>query len=85
MARVQVYLNPPDVAHMDELAETIRIKRSQIIRDAVLGVNLRYHQLVAYLNPKLKSKKSPLLDLCGIEKSKTGHVSENVDEIYNQV
>lgn len=30
------------------------------------------------------TKRNPLLDLVGIEKSKTGHISENIDEIYNQ-
>lgn len=85
MARVQVYLNPPDVAHMDELADTIRIKRSQIIRDAVLGVNLQYHQLVGYLKAKNKPRVNPLLSLSGIGTYKSKKFNVQVDEIYNQI
>ena len=81
MTRVQAYLNPPDIAHLDGLAKTIRTKRSQIIRDAVLAVNLRYHQLVGYLKSNNTSKTNPLLSLSGIGKSKTGRFSVNLDTI----
>ena len=80
MTRVQVYLEPQSVTQLDVLAKTIRVKRSQIIREAVLAVNLRFNELFTLL--RLKPIKNPLMEYCGIEDSKTGHVSENVDEIY---
>lgn len=83
MTRVQVYLHPSDVAYMDDLATTIRIKRSQIIRDAVSAVNLRFQDILILL--KHKPEKNPMMKYCGIIKSKTGVVGLNVDEIYDHV
>ncbi|OIN89037.1 hypothetical protein COW80_03905 [Candidatus Beckwithbacteria bacterium CG22_combo_CG10-13_8_21_14_all_01_47_9] len=83
MARVQVYLDPQDVDILDTIAEKVRIKRSQIIRDLTKTVALRYSQVAQLLTAK-KSLKNPLLELGGIEVSKTGRASINVDEIYSQ-
>lgn len=83
MARVQVYLNPQDVGVLDVLAKHINIKRSQILRDITNTVSTRYEQ-VAQLLAARKPKTNPLMELAGIEKSKTGTVSLNVDEIYNE-
>lgn len=82
MARVQVYLNPQDVGVLDVLAEQINIKRSQILRDVTNAVATRYEQVALFLAAK-KPAKNPLLELIGMEKSKTGKVGLNVDEVYN--
>lgn len=82
MARVQVYLNPQDVGILDVLAQHINIKRSQILRDITNSVATRYEQVAQMLVAK-KTKTNPLMELAGIEKSKTGKVGINVDEIYN--
>lgn len=84
LTRVQVYLNPQDVGLLDELARLINIKRSQIIRDVTGAVAARYEQTAAFLLAK-KPKTNPLLELIGIEKSKTGRASLNVDDIYNEI
>ncbi|MBU1323408.1 ribbon-helix-helix domain-containing protein [Patescibacteria group bacterium] len=83
MARVQVYLNPQDVSLVDTIAEKINIKRSQVIRDAINAIALRYVQVAQFLTVK-KPLKNPLLELGGMEVSKTGRASINVDEIYSQ-
>lgn len=82
MARVQVYLNPQDVNLVDVIAEKINIKRSQVIRDAISAIALRYAEVAQFLTVK-KPLRNPLLELVGMEKSKTGKVGLNVDEIYN--
>lgn len=81
LTRVQVYLNPRDVSLLDELARLINVKRSQIIRDVTGAVAARYEQVAAFLLAK-KPKSNPLMELAGIEKSKTGRVGLNVDDIY---
>lgn len=81
MARVQVYLNPQDVDILDIVAEKINIKRSQVIRDAIKSIALRYSQVAAIL-AGTTVKKNPLLDLVGAFTSKNGKIGLNVDEIY---
>lgn len=78
--RVQVYLNANDVKLADELAQTINVGRSQVIRDAVSAVVERYVQVAALLLRK-KPKKHPLLELGGAVTSKTGTVSQNIDDV----
>jgi hypothetical protein len=82
LKRVQVYLDKDDVRRVSEMADLLRIKRSQIIRDATKAVAERYSLVIQVLGKK-KTKRNPLLDLVGIEKSKTGTVGLNVDEIYD--
>lgn len=84
LSRVQVYLNPKDVSAIDEIAKGLRIKRSQIIRDATKAVALRYLRAwkAVMAGKKGLKKRNPLLDLIGIERSKTGTAGLNVDEIY---
>lgn len=81
LTRVQVYLNPEDVSLLDELAKQIRVTRSQIIRDATNAVAMRYAQIADFLAKKI-SKKNPLCELAGFEKSKTGRVGLDIDQIY---
>lgn len=81
LVRVQVYLDPKDVSLLDQLAKSINVTRSQIIRDVTKAVAKRYER-TAYLLESKKTKKDPLLELVGIEESKTGTVGLNVDEIY---
>ena len=81
LSRVQVYLNPADVSLLDELAEQIQITRSQIIRDATHAVATRYLDIARLLTAP-SARQNPLIELVGFEKSKTGRVGLNVDEIY---
>jgi len=81
LSRVQVYLNPDNLSVVDEIAEEIRIKRSQIIRDAVQAVAIRYAKITHLIKP-IKHKKNALLAMHGIGVSKTGKVGLNIDEIY---
>ena len=81
LSRVQIYLKPDDVVSLDDIATRLKITRSQIIRDAVSAVAKKYLGLVGLLDTN-SSKRNPLLDLVGIEKSKTGTIGLNVDEIY---
>ena len=81
LTRVQVYLDPDDVGLLDRMARRIRIKRSQIIRDATKAVAVKYAETASMLEAK-PSRKSPLADLVGIEKSRTGRIGLNIDEIY---
>lgn len=81
LARVQVYLDPTDVSLVDELSATVRVKRSQVIRDAVKAVAKRYVDTAVLVEAK-KPKRNPLLDLVGIGTSKTGTVGLNIDEMY---
>ena len=81
LIRVQLYLDPDNLSLVDELAKEIRVSRSQIIRDALDAVATRYVQTKELIKPK-KSQKNALLAMIGIDKSKTGTVGLNVDEIY---
>lgn len=82
LTRVQVYLDPHDVTLIDRVAKRLKIKRSQIIRDATKAVALRYGRTYELLESKPLKIKNPLFDLIGFEKSKTGTVGLNVDDIY---
>lgn len=79
--RVQVYLDSTDVLLLDEMAGRIKIKRSQIIRDATHAVAVRYARMTRVLSTAPASP-NPLSELVGVEQSKTGRVGLNVDEIY---
>lgn len=83
LTRVQVYLDPNDVAQVDRLAKKLKIKRSQIIRDATKAVALRYARSYEMLESK-QPKKNPLLSLIGFANSKTGTVGLDIDEIYEK-
>lgn len=81
--RVQVYLDPYHVSQLDQIAKTIRVKRSQIIRDAVSAIAQRYTDVTTFLTPLRHPKsKNAFLTFAGIGISKTGKLSENIDEIY---
>jgi len=81
LTRVQVYLDPYDVVVLDQIARQIKIKRSQIIRDATKAVARRYADTISLLETK-PTQKNPLTELIGIETSKTGQIGLNIDEIY---
>lgn len=81
LTRVQVYLDPENLALIDQMAKAVKVRRSQIIRDALDAVAIRYTQMTKLIKPK-KYKRNPLLELSGIDVSKTGTVGLNVDEIY---
>lgn len=81
LTRVQVYLNPDNLSLVDELSRELNVSRSQIMRDALDAVATRYVKAKELIKPK-KSRKNALLAMIGIEKSKTGTVGLNVDEIY---
>ena len=81
MNRYQTYLNPQSVAIIDDVARDIGTSRSHIIRDVVDRVAREYKKLLT-AKTLYTSRNNPLLKMAGFAKSPTGHVSENVDEIY---
>ncbi|TSC88153.1 MAG: hypothetical protein G01um101416_176 [Microgenomates group bacterium Gr01-1014_16] len=81
LSRVQIYMEPDRLMMLDLISNRIKINRSQIIRDLTKPIALAYGKVVDFMTSTPKGK-NPLLKLSGIEKSKTGHISENVDEIY---
>lgn len=81
LTRIQVYVEPDNLALVDEIAKEIKIKRSQIIRDALGAVVINYIKTKLLLKPT-PSEKNALIEMGGIAVSKTGTVGLNVDEIY---
>ena len=81
LVRVQVYVNPDNLSKVDELVKEIKITRSQIIRDALDAVVIRYIKTKHLLKP-IKNKKNALIAMSGVGISKTGKVGLNIDEIY---
>lgn len=82
LVRVQIYLESQSLSFLDAIAAKLNVSRSQIIRDAVNAVARRYADTATYVKPK-REEKNPLLELAGIEKSKTGDLGLRVDEIYH--
>ena len=83
LVRVQSYFKPHQVEFLDLLSGKIGVNRSQILRDLAEAVVVQYYKVGEFVSTKPKKiKKNPLLDLVGAEKSKTGTVGLNVDEIY---
>lgn len=60
----------------------IDLKHSQPIRKVVNATELRYVRVAKFLEVNNNSK-NPIMKLAGMEKSKTGKVGLNVDDIYN--
>ena len=81
LTRVQVYLDPDNLAIIDDFAKDIKITRSQIIRDSLEAIASRYIKTKQLISPK-KKEKNALLQMSGIAVSKTGTVGLNIDEIY---
>lgn len=79
--RVQVYLDREDVSILDEVAKKLKVTRSQLVREATRAVAERYLKALRLLEQE-KPKKNPLVQLIGLEKSKTGKVGLDVDELY---
>ena len=82
LVRVQLYLNPENLSLVDEVAKDLKVSRSQIIRDAVTAAVDKYSETVRLIKMKTKPNLKLWMDMVGIEKSKTGTVGLNVDEIY---
>lgn len=80
--RYQVYLDRQDMFMLAKLAGTLKVSRSQLIRDATKAVALRYVRVASRLTSSNNARNNPLLDLIGIEKSRTGTVGLDVDDIY---
>lgn len=81
LTRIQVYVEPDNLAVVDEIAKDIKVKRSQIIRDALEAVAINYTKTKHLIKPTT-SKKNALIEMGGAGVSKTGIVGLNVDEIY---
>ena len=81
LSRVQVYLDPTDVAVVDRISRAVKVKRSQVIRDAVKAVAKRYADMAVMVETKKRATNS-LMELAGIGESKTGTVGLNIDEMY---
>ncbi|KKR86346.1 hypothetical protein A2875_00805 [Candidatus Gottesmanbacteria bacterium RIFCSPHIGHO2_01_FULL_46_14] len=81
MNRYQVYLDPQVVESTDDLARSLDISRSQIIRDVVSRVIREYKKILSMRN-YVSSARNPILEMIGMGKTSQKHISENVDEIY---
>lgn len=81
MHRYQVYLDPQTVESTDDLARSLDISRSQIIRDVVSRVILEYKKILSIRN-YVSPAQNPILEMIGMGKTSKKHVSENIDEIY---
>lgn len=84
LARYQIYLDPDDVSVVGKIARRIKVSRSQIIREATKAVALRYAQAARFISETEDNRTNPLKDLIGLEKSRTGTVGLQIDEIYRQ-
>ena len=74
---------PQQVEFLDLLSGKIGVTRSQILRDLAEAVAVQYYNVAEFVSAKpAKASKNPLYDLIGAEKSKTGTIGLNVDEIY---
>ena len=85
MKRYQVYLNQHSVNILDELAEISDFNRSQIMREAIDAITMRFTNILAALKPPSKQDYRWLDDMVGaikIKGKKEVHISENIDEIY---
>lgn len=78
LVRYQVYLEPQLVAVADDIARRRRSSRAKVLREALAGYIKKERRISLGKN----RGRNPLLDLVGIEKSKTGTIGLNVDEIY---
>lgn len=83
LTRVQIYLEKEDLSLLDQVASKIKVTRSQIIREASKAVAEKFIRTLEVLEEG-KSKTSPLMELIGIETSRTGRLGLDVDEIYTR-
>ena len=81
LVRTQAYLDPKKLEIIDDLAKTIKISRSQILRDALDAIAIRYTKTKDIIKPEIINKNA-LIEMGGIGVSKTGKVGLNIDEIY---
>lgn len=81
MKRYQMYLEPKSVAVIDDLSRELDISRSQIVRDVISRMAREYEKVLTAV-VSLRRKNNPLLRMAGFMKSPTGHIAENIDEIY---
>lgn len=82
LVRVQLYLDPENLSLVDEIASELKVSRSQIIRDAIEESVKKNTKKLKPFKIKRKSNLKLWMNLIGIEKSKTGTVGLNVDDIY---
>ena len=83
LTRIQVYVEPKNLAVADEIAKEIKIKRSQIIRDVVASVVNSYVKTAQLLKIDKINNLKTWLELKGAEESKLKDLGLRVDEIYN--
>jgi hypothetical protein len=81
LVRTQSYLDPKKLEIIDDLAKTIKISRSQILRDALDAIAIRYTKTKDVVKPET-TRENALIEMGGIGVSKTGKVGLNIDEIY---
>jgi len=80
LTRVQVYLDQQFLNIIDKISKEDRVSRSKIIRDAIQN---HVEKLASKKKTaRKKPRKSILMEMAGIEVSKTGTVGLNLDEIY---
>ncbi|OGM24230.1 hypothetical protein A3D00_04870 [Candidatus Woesebacteria bacterium RIFCSPHIGHO2_02_FULL_38_9] len=83
MNRYQIYLEPRTVRTYDSVSEELRLTRSAIMRDVLDRVAREYRKVITGAK-SMSLKSHPLIKMAGMFKSPTGHISENIDEIYSR-
>lgn len=81
MQRYQIYLKPQSVNVLSELAKSLNMSRSQIIRDVIERVANEYKKLIK-AQETIRMKNNPLLKMAGFAKSGKPGIARNVDQIY---
>ncbi len=81
MNRYQIYLDPQNVASLDQMAIDLNFSRSEIIRDVLDRIVLEYKKFLA-VSSQWRLRNNPILKMSGIGKSSTGNIAEDVDSIY---
>ena len=81
MNRYQMYLDSASIRTFDTMASLLGASRSHLLRDVVKRVAREYEKILSVVHTR-QIKNNPLLKMAGFAKSTTGHVSENIDEIY---
>jgi len=87
MKRYQMYLEPTAVKIVDTIAEAHKVSRSDIIRDVLEQLSIRYLQTMPITPPSGSEniiKPDPWDNVIGALKNDCKGISLNVDEIYGE-
>lgn len=82
MNRYQIYLNPTTVDTLNRVAKTIKISRSQIIREVADRAAREYEKIIK-ASEFAQKRNNPLLGMAGAARSLNKNVSRNINKIYS--